>query len=285
MSDKHKIFSALFRSVFSPGKIDFRTLLTDLATQALGKSRIDAEAFADANQKKYWNWLLATLDEHARRGLIPYFFVPSSSSYSIECAGHQMESSSDDGSQLLGRFVRARPYILSQIDELTDREYEALACVACAAIGARDFYLTPPGNEGGIDFFATISAGSKSHIFSSQGREIRVVGQCKKYTSPLAVDRVEQFLQTMQNIRHRADRVRAHIPSWFNDSTGPIVGWIICHDGFQSGTASEAKQHGLVVADSVDLAELLSQSEAIAPLGSFEDRAKEIRQKCLALLS
>lgn len=284
MSDKKRILTALYRQDFGPANIDFRVMLSSLARSSLGMTQIEAEGFADVNLKKYWNWLRKEVDDHRRRGLLPFFDSLSSNVYAFSCACQTLLSSTIPDERTLGGLALSRPHLLRRIDTLTDREYEALACIACKTIGARHFHLTPPGNEGGIDFVATLPVGTQSHIFSAAGSEIRIIGQCKKYSSPAAVDRLEQFLHTMQNVRHRSGRVRTHIPPWFDDAKGPIIGWIISHSGFQTGTADEAKKHGIVLSDSLDLAELLSLSANFLSISPPPDRSQHLLVECRALL-
>ena len=57
--------------------------------------------------------------------------------------------------------LRHRPAILSMIDALTDREFEALACVALRLVGATETALTPRGNEGGKA--ALVHCGRSAH--------------------------------------------------------------------------------------------------------------------------
>lgn len=257
MSEKSIVLNALLRQDLSPGNQSFQNILTRIAISHLKKNSIEAEKFAERNLKKYWNWMLALTDEHKARGLMPYFLVPSSSSYSIACAGHELITAHEDKSQLFGRNLKNRAILLGQLDKLNDREYEALAGVVCKAIGVREFVLTPPGNEGGIDFLAHIVTQSSTPIFPSPGTSLRVVGQCKKYATALAVDTFENFIQTLHNVRYRSNRVRRHIPSWFSESNSPIIGWMIGHSGFQTGSADEGKQHGIYMSDAVDLVEIL----------------------------
>ncbi len=240
MSAKQKILSGILREDLPVGNVDFRRLLSRLAAIHLGKGAAEADQFADLNLTKYWNWLKMLLDEQKRRGLNPYFLIPSSSSFAIACAGNDLVSSADAESQIRGEYLRTRAEFLRQIDGLDDRAYEALAVVASQVLGARNFHLTPQGNEGGVDFYAEMVVQREIPNFSNVGARIRVVGQCKKYSAPLAVDKFEQFLHTMQNVRHRSDRVRPHIPVWFNESNAPIIGWIISHQGFQIGSSDEA---------------------------------------------
>src|SRR5579862_8837546 len=138
--------------------------------------------------------------------------------------------------------------------------YEALCCLVLQLLGAQRYHLTPAGDEGGIDFLATVHFFSKSHIFSGLGREVKIVGQSKMYAERVPVGNVDAFITTLENVRKGSDRVRDIIPAWFHDSSGPIIGWIVGHKGFQSGAQNEAKKHGIILSTSRDLAEIISLS-------------------------
>jgi len=285
MSDKRRLLAALLRMEFDAGNIDFRQTLSELAENVLEIDRAGADAYAEANLKKYWSWLAEERDAHVRRGLTPFLKVVSPSGYAVTPVCHAMLQSEDPLEKRRGLFAAARPAVLRQIDSLSAREYEALACVTCAAIGGSKTSLTPRGDEGNIDFFATLSIESGTHVLSGIGAEMRIVGQCKKYESPVAVDKVEQFVATMQNVRHRSERVRRHIPEWFNQSRGPIVGWIMAHSGFQSGAADEAKNHGILLSDTLDIAELVAHSKAFHPDVPPSARGEKVSTACQSYLT
>jgi hypothetical protein len=284
VSEKKRIFSALHRHPLPAGNHDFRQLLSHLAQTALGKGSAEADAFADVNFSRYWNWLKRELDDQAARGLTPFFSLSPAGTYAVSSACEALALSSNADEALRGNLARARPYVLREIDKLSDREYEALACVACTTAGSLKTHLTPPGNEGGIDFIATLSIHTSNHILSSKGAEIRIVGQCKKYSSPVTVDKLDQFLTTMNNVRHRSDRVRRHLPPWFEESRGPIVGWVVSHSGFQVGASDEAKNHGVILSDSVDMAELVSLAQTFHAAKLPNERASQLLDACRALL-
>lgn len=284
MSEKKKIFDGLFRHHPGNSNIDFHSLLCRLARDCLGKSVFEAEEFADANLTKYWNWLLQETDNHKQRGLIPYYesIGPNLQTRVLNYACSSLFAGDNPEAKRSGELGLARSHLLREIDLLTDREYEALACVACDALGSARYHLTPAGNEGGVDFFASLSLSTASHLFSAPGREIRVVGQCKKYATPAAVGRLEQFIQTMHNVRYRSDRVC--LPAWFAGGRGPIIGWVISHSGFQSGATYEAQKHGIIISDSLDVAEVVALSERFHSNKSPNDRANSLRAACRALL-
>jgi len=252
---------------------------------ALGKNRVDAEAFVETNLKRYWNWFLEELDSQRSRGITPYFSVANSKAKSFAVRHEELVLSADAATSRRGELYRSRPPFLTQIATLTDRQYEALSCLTCRHIGAANVHLTPPGSEGGIDFVATIRLSSQSHIFSSAGRDFRVVGQSKKYGTKVTVDRIDQFLRTMENVRSRSTRVSAHLPAWFDVSAGPIVGWIIAHSGYQSGSADEAKKHGLVLSDTLDVAESLTLAESFHAAATPVARAAQVGPACDAIVT
>lgn len=284
MSQKQKIISALHRADIGGVPVDFRSLLARLAESELLLPRMDAEAFSDANLMRYWNWAQQENDAHVRRGCLPLLRAVSATSRAISSPIHAMISSHDPSQREVGKLAISRAKLLRAIDALTDREYEALACVACSAIGSKSNVLTRRGNEGGIDFFASISVSSGAHIFAAPGAELRIVGQCKKYSSQATVGQMDQFIQTLQNVRHRSSRVSAHIPAWFGDSRGPIVGWMISHAGFQTGASDQAKNHGIVTSDSLDVAEVLSLSPSFHSSLPPDGRASKIADECGLLL-
>ncbi len=261
MSAKREIFNRLWRLRISESYQSFGDLLTQLAAVSLKIDMIAAERFSSQNLDKYWNWLSRELDIQKQRGLVPWL-SQAENSFAVFDGFQQISPGCDEHQQILNVRLASRSSILQSIDMLSDRQYEALACVTCGAIGADVHYLTPAGNEGGIDFVALLKLNASNHLFSGPGTEMRIVGQCKKYRSSVSVDRLEQFLHVMQNVRHRASRVREQLPAWFEDAKGPIVGWVISHTGFQSGASDEAKKHGIIVSDSLDLTQLLALSDS-----------------------
>lgn len=279
-----QILSSLMRREGVDGNVDFRTALSQHAAIVGDIPAVDADRFADENLTRYWNWFLKEMDVLSSRGIAPYFEKLPGNIKAFAHFSHQLGRSADPVDIERGRLLAARPLFLKAIDDLTDRQYEALACVTCEAIGAINTHLTPAGNEGGIDFVATLRLGAATHLFSSAGTEFRVIGQCKKYTAPVSVDRMEQFLQTMNNVRYRSERVRQHLPVWFEEAGGPIFGWVISHSGFQSGAMNEAKKHGVLISDTVDIAELISQAHSFFNADPPAVRAQQIPVQCQRLL-
>jgi hypothetical protein len=181
--------------------------------------------------------------------------------------------------------LQSRPTILSGIDTLDDRQYEALGGVISRLIGANAVFLTRRGNEGGIDFFASIHVYGSSHLFSGISSPVRVIGQSKKYKNPVQVDKIKEFIQTVQDVKNYRDEVRKHVPPWFRTARGPIVGWIIAHSGFQSGAQSRANTDGIVLSDSTDLAEIAALSRQLPRNQSASARAKHLESLVMNILA
>ncbi len=285
MSTRLQIISHLCRVDLPDTPVAFNHVLTLAVGKALGKSAIDAENFAAANTRRYWADILELVQEDKRSGLIPFcdivdrdaLLLRNPSAGLIEGACHKLHRT--------GILLRARPTMLGAIDGLTDRAYEALGCLVTRLIGAGRAQLTPKGNEGGIDFLATMHFYSKCHVFSGFGKEVRIVGQSKKYTTKVQVDAVDQFIKTIENVRHRSDRVDGVIPAWFHASSGPIVGWMVAHSGFQRGAQNEAKKHGIVLSDSRDLAETVALSRRFHPTIPATQRGTCLAADLTALLN
>jgi predicted helicase len=171
------------------------------------------------------------------------------------------------------------------IDALDDREYEALGCVVSQLGGASETFLNPGRNDAGIDFFARIPSPSHCHLFGGGIHPLRIVAQCKKYKTAVQGDKVDAFITTIQKVKHRGEtKIEARIPIWFHEARGPIVGLIISHMGFQSGARDTAKNHGIITADSMDLAEIAATSKNLAENLGADKRAEECRKRTLELL-
>jgi len=178
----------------------------------------------------------------------------------------------------LNRRLISRPTYLRSIDKLSPREYEALPCTIIKLTGSRYVHLTPPGNEWGVDFFGSIENPSQLSVFNGTRSPIRIVGQCKKYESKLEVKEVKEFSRTLEALRNRNPLLEKHVPIWFRTITGPIIPWLVCHSAAQSGALALAKDEGIIVSDSIDLAECLCFIKKTQGLNSHDKSA--FLQKC-----
>lgn len=277
LSDRAKVLNYFYRLPYSSSLIDFQELLISSFIKVLDRDSMSAEASISKLENTYWNELLRLQDEDSKRGIKPIFTIVDKQGKKVSFQ-HLSSNNGDRKQKIHNKMLRARPLILQQIDLLTDREYEALACLACECIGANNTMLTPAGNEGGIDFIATIKFPEKSHFLFGEKGPIRIIGQCKKYSTRVQVDKVKEFITTLQEVKNQTPSVERVIPNWFRSSSGPIIGWIISHNGFQAGSITKSMNHGFVLSDSIDIAQLLSLSNRYHVFEDPQERAIKLKE-------
>lgn len=274
-SEKAAVLSWLYRNEFPPGILDFEEILTSATRNALGKSSLDAPGYVQSNRNRYWNLILQRQDLDERSGRTPIFSIVDKIGRRIEWPAATRTSSPKSTGRAQAR-LRARPAILRTIDNLSDRQFEALGCVASEFAGGTRFSLTPPGNEGGIDFFSLIQIHSGCHLFSSDCHPLRIVGQAKKHSRPASVDMIKEFITTLSEVKNLSPSIEHLIPPWFRSASGPIVGWFISHSGAQSGAVAKAHNHGILLADSIDLAEIAARSRYIPEHLNPQERSAQL---------
>ena len=244
---------------------------------------MDAEAYAEANLNVFWSYILAAQDDDERRGINRVLSIFDPAARLLRWYEAKSGSDLKQARKLLK--LRHRPAFLTMIDELTSREYEALACVAMKLIGASEVSLTPAGTEGGVDFFALVPMPARCHLFAGGNNPVRIIGQSKKYTNPVQVDKFKEFLTTISEVKHRGEpKTERVVPPWFHSARGPIIGCMIAHSGFQSGATSRARNHGIITADSLDMAEMLTLSRSIPERLDVVARTRECRSRISVLL-
>lgn len=284
-SDKQRILRWFYRQAFPDGQLKFDELFLQAVGGALSLDELGTEAFTEKNKLPYWNELLKSIDRDRQSGRAPLFYCDDVYERQVVWFANHMRRSGSASKSRTGTRLMARPFMLRIIDGLDDRQYEALACVVAQILGARHTLLTPKGNEAGIDSFSMIGVNSRSHIFGPAGGEFRVVVQSKKSGRPASVDEMKEFVATLDDVRRLNPTVFKQVPVWFRRSRVPIVGWFIAHNGVQSGAAEKAQEHGIVVSDSVDMAEVLAMARSVEEHRSAKDRAEHLRIRVSKVLS
>lgn len=259
MSESRALFRELLRKPWADSPFSLDEWLIEAAQNALGKSSSLAEAYAEVNSKRVYNALARLHDEHVGEGRTPAFRV-------VDSSRRLMQLQSELPSRSKAAKHRLMWAALRWLDDLDSRQYEFAGAMAADLIGARKRYVTPGGNEGGVDFYALVPAQGPSDIFHGDRRMMRVVGQSKKYSAPASVEKVRDFSNVLDSVRARAAHMEAKTPRWFHEASGPIVGWMIAHSGHQSGFATLCRQRGILMSDDRDLASNIVCSKAI-PLG------------------
>lgn len=283
---KQEVFNWLYRQSFKGTELKFEEVLRQAAKESLHLEDLDIESFVQANIHQYWNWLKQEVENDEKIGIWPVFVIGNNSSQTIYWQKVKNQKNASR-SRKIKQLLPTRPSILRTIDALSSREYEALSAVICKMLGADNVVLTPPGNEGGVDFLASIEIPRKSHVWFGSQSPLRVIGQCKKYTNKVQVDKVRDFITAINDIKHQNKKLDQLVPAWFRASKGPIIGWIIAHSGFQSGTISTAKNHGIVLSDSRDLCEIATFSNFLTTSKNYSrsDNLKKLTQLELKFFS
>lgn len=283
-SDTELILRWFYREVFPSGILEFDDLLAHAVVSALERSRMDAEAYVYKNSKRHWNDFLEKTEHDKQLGRSPLFLIQDRDSRRLKWIPSNvgLGPSLKEKSRTLR--LGARPHITRMIDLLSDRQYEALGCVVSRLAGATEIRLTPRGNEGGIDFFALINTPARCHIFHGDYRPLRIVGQSKKYKDKVQVDRVKEFIETLDEVKRQSPEIEHLVPPWFRTTSGPVVGWLIAHSGAQGGAMTKARNHGIIISDTIDLAEISALSRQIDISSSAEERAKILHSWVLELL-
>ncbi len=283
LSESKLYFEGMFRKEGFRGESNFDDFLKSVVSSQRNISGIALDEYIEARLNRLWNYFNKEQKKLTKTNTCkPVFQVISPeykrirSYYSIDQIGFSRSKQ---------RMFKSRPQILKAIDNLTHREYEALACVVLKSLGSKNVKLTPTGNEAGIDFIGTIGFNTDAHFLFGSNGPIRIIGQCKKYSSECQVNAIKEFNQTLLDVYSLTDKVKNHIPHWFRSARGLIIGWMISHSGFQSGAYDRSKNYGILNSDSKDVAEILSISRKFHRNLSDQDRANMISVEVKRFLS
>ena len=284
-SQNDRILDWFYRQYFPAGELHFDDLLIDAVKGALGKSQIEAEALIEKSYISFWNSFAQTIDHDVRRRIAPLFRVVSSSNRAIEWFAHSNLRSSDARDRRLGNMLLSRPLVLEKIDLLNSREYEATGSAACQFMGATEVELTPASNDGGIDFLSSLDVRGRSYSLFRRFGNARIVGQSKKYNQKVEISKIREFSSTLDDVRRNNQRIAKLLPAWFRSNHSPIIGWVIAHKGFQSGAIEIARDHGILLSDSTDVAEIVAVSRLLPTDVSPPKRAYAFRESIDKLLA
>ena len=245
--------------------INFDDHLVDAVETSLGKSRIEAEFYAENHSERLWNRLRNQIEEDKNRGLYPTFSEVKSGFKRLFWNPKYFPRGASKNDRQRRQRLRSRIKILKTIESIDDpTHFEALSVYACKLSAASDYCLTPR-NDFGIDFFAVIPSIGRSHVFSGGAGPLRIIGQCKKHASTVSRGSLQQFFSSIVSVQERSDDVRNLIPNWFLTERGPIVGWYITHLGLQNGAREFAEKHGIIHSDSRDIGEIITMSRSWTP--------------------
>jgi hypothetical protein len=258
MNNRSRITHCIFREIYKKRLLRIDEAVALVAPPVLGCNQPEADSYANLNKRYIWKRLIQRIDEENDKGLHPTFTVIDRNRY--EFAWFPKLRPSDDSSLKRKKLRLAhRGKILNYLDTINYREYEAVGCVICSLAGATRVRLTDPGNEFGIDFLAVLPAYGNGHLFPHAHKQIRLVGQAKKRTSPIKREKIDLLAGTLDDIRRRNREIFEKVlPAWFVSAKGLLVGCMLAHSGAQSGAHDRAHEHGIILADSRDVAEMVA---------------------------
>ena len=254
---KQYFYNYLTRHQFDNRVYGFEEILKDAIRSFTKLSGVDLDQKVSANLKRHWNDLKKMIDEDEIDGIIPILEIVNDTSRLVlpSAYGNKYDITTKNK-----HWISKRNEILSFIDKLNDREYEYLSCYLCRCLSASKVLVTPPGNEGGIDFIAEIKFSKNSHFLFGTNGPIRIIGQSKMYGKAVDPSDIKEFNSTMNDVYSHAPKVSDVLPSWFKSSKGIIIPWFISHNGFKSGAMTRAKRYGIVATDSRMVTEQIALS-------------------------
>jgi len=280
-SQTTQIITYFTRKDWPSGVFQFEDILAEAVESALSLPGIDRDRYTEANIDRHWNDVKKLLERDPKKGLCPLFLIKDEYSKRVSSFLEEETSLIPTKKRLL---LKGRSAFLRKIDGFSYRKYEALGCLVSNLLGADNILLTPPKNEAGIDFIATIEFGHNAHYLFGINGPLRLIGQCKKYATPVQVDSIKEFNSTLQDVYHLTQKVVRFIPAWFSTAKGPIIGWFISHSGFQKGAIDRAKNFGIVLSDSRDLAEIIAGSRKFYSLEPIDKRLLHLNEKIASIL-
>lgn len=262
-SDRVKILDWFQRSSIPKGIFKFEDYYTQATVEVLGKNTFDAKQYVQANINRIWNYILEENRKNNKKGIIPIFSVVDFHAKTAIYPPYL--PCTEKKARFVLRCLNTRPIILKKIDSLDPRQYEALGCLSSTISGADKYLLTPPGNEGGVDFFSRVRQPATNHIFSGSYAPLRIIGQSKKYSQKVTIGKVKEFKTAIDHVKLKYGKAKNLVPDWFSSMQGPVVGWMIAQSGFQSGALDYAKDEGIILSDTVDISEIITQSKKFYP--------------------
>ncbi len=235
--------------------------IDQLALEAIahvrGKVTLNDEEFVGKYRRALLNDLIIFEDTHRKKGGLRSIERENTEKLLVRWRRQMV---SDERARI---YLRNRALVYAWISELNNRLYECLGVVLMRHLGATKTHLTSSGNEFGIDFLAIVPAYSRSELFVSGPRGVRIVGQSKLYKGRIQRGAIQSFNNTMDSIRHNKFEIQEVVPPWFRNSPAPLLGLWTAHNGYQSGAQRLAEQNGHILLDSLMVAEILAQSKQL----------------------
>lgn len=255
VNENKRIFEYMYRTHYEDKEYYFYDILKNCILNTITKDSMKAELLAQSKEIKLWNKYKKEHNDDIQNGIVPLFTIISDQERIVKWIGDSCRFKTRREQYV------CRPELYKFIDQLNDRQYEVMACVLCEFLGADKIKLTDRGNEGGVDFFAKIPFSDDAHFLFGVKGPIRIVGQCKKYTSKDHIGHMKEFVQTLDNVHNKSYRAGEILPDWFKLERGVIIGWHISNLGHQAGALDIAKNYGILVSDTKQMIEIICRAK------------------------
>ncbi|CAN5585456.1 hypothetical protein BH11BAC3_BH11BAC3_06780 [soil metagenome] len=261
LNKKKIIYQGTFKFVDLGGEMSITDYTYKILTTIGGISNSEALEYVSKYSKSIKNNFLKQNDDLKKRGLT----IVGNTDISDRISWKTDSS--------IQHFVwQIRPLYLEIIDSLSDEKFEALCCLCMCLVGGKAWRTKNKG-DGNIDLYSIVDSKMSNHLFG-HANKFKVVGQCKNYSHEESITNFESFFRALENVKFQTSRVVNDMPNEFMRTTGPILGWYVCKDGFQSGIIDEARKHGVILSDKYDLVEILIKLELKGIFSSFNTKCK-----------
>jgi hypothetical protein len=253
MSKKSEIIDMIFRLPPMDNEVAIDSLCIECLRVFNGSVNFSDEEYISQYRRTLFSSLRQIDSDHVRNGGLQTFEYFENKGLRVRW---RTQSASD---RRLKRKIERRAAAISWINDLKDdRDYEFLGGLIMKKLGATKLHVTPRGNEFGIDFLAITPAFSRSNIFLSADRGVRIVGQAKYYSHPVPREKIQAFNDVMNSIRSNKQELTGVLPAWFRSSPAPLIGCFVAHNGYQSGARTSAEQNGYLLFDTRGAGEVIS---------------------------
>lgn len=287
MSRTSTLLGHILRADWTEERIRLEDAIAEVVSSREGKSRLAGEDDGRRYARRVWRAMFREHGACNRDPLRPMFEALDEVRLEVR-PGWLPQPEVGTSTRRKDARRRARGQALSWIDGLTDDDFEKVGAYLCDASGAPRVLKTRGVGDWGIDFVGIVPAYGHTHIFPSLPSQVRIVGQSKKWATRIPRAKIQEFVTTLTDVRHKRGEVAAALPNWFLASEGPIVGCVVSQRGFQSGARSVASDHGIILADEIDIAEVLVLDRrrawdftGVPPIDTWSDVLSDIPEETI----
>ena len=119
--------------------------------------------------------------------------------------------------------------ILAAFSALSGRQFEHVCDSLLDTYGVPKRYrhVTPPSNEGGIDFVALRPSVTSRTGNRLESLPFRIIGQATRTGATVDNNKVDAFCKVLSDCRKAQGRAWEKLPDWFKNADAPILGLFV----------------------------------------------------------